>query len=140
MRRKVKPPTRGLAFSGRPGDMQEFFDVWRLRGFAASFSDFLHEWYASPCAEALKVPPPRKVQPEFRAFLAAVVETLALDHGFEVPDWCFAPEARLEAPICWEVFRCDENHRDLRPIELRSTPTIFRQHGIYVKANVLSHV
>ena len=136
---------RGLAYAGRPGDMQELFTHWRQVGFRRAFAEFLDEFYVCPAQEALDVPPPPGVEPEFRAFLAATVETLALDWGFSVPAWAQAQDAILDTPICWEIWRApstyhpEDRERIARIVE-KEAPTVFRQHGILVRANVISRV
>ena len=134
---------RGLAHSGRPGDMGELWQVWRKRGFRAGFSEFLDEFYLHPSAGALDTAPPNGIDPEYRAFLAATCETLALDHQIPVPEWTQRVNATLDTPICWELFRgtapCHPNDREtLTEIIAQSTPEVFRRHGILVRANVLS--
>jgi hypothetical protein len=136
---------RGLAHSGRPGDMLEFYHIWRKAGFARAFNEFLDEFYTCPVQSALDAEPPHGLDPEFRAFLAAVVESLALDWDFEVPEWCHRDNAKLEVPICWELFRNGSNYHPedrerIATLVARDTPTVFRQHGIHVRANVLKRV
>ena len=136
---------RGMAYAGRPGDMQELFTHWRQVGFKRAFSEFLDEFYTCPAQEALDAEPPAGIEPEFRAFLAATVETLALDWGYTVPVWTQAPSAVLATPICWEIWRApstyhpEDRERIARIVE-KEAPTIFRQHGILVRANVISRV
>lgn len=110
-------------------------------GFGRAFTGFLDEFYSCPTAEALATPPPEGAPAEYRAFLAAVAETLALDFGFQAPTWAF--EEILPEAICWEEFRNvlpKDALTKLRPIIARQTPTVFRQHGIHVRANVLRRV
>lgn len=132
---------RGLQASGRPGDIPELWDRAAFVGFGRAFTDYLDEFYAIPAQAALDIPPPEGTQAEYRAFLAATVETLALDHGFRVPDWALTeilPEA-----ICWEAFRKiipSQTLTEMKDAIAHHAPTVFRQHGIHVRANVLRRV
>lgn len=136
---------RGLDYAGRPGDMAELFIQWRKVGFARAFGEYLDEFYTCPAQEALDPEPPSGIEPEFRAFLAAVVESLALEWEFNVPEWCQRENTVLTNPICWEVWRApstyhpDDRERIRRIVE-KEAPTVFKQHGILVRANVLSRI
>ena len=136
---------RGFAHSGRPGTIPELLTHGATVGFSRAFAEFLDEFYVCPAQSALDPEPPAGVDPEFRAFLAAVVESLALDWGFNTPAWATAPDTCLGTPICWEIWRApstyhpDDRERIQKIVE-RETPTIFKQHGIHVRANILKRV
>ena len=130
---------RGLAFSGRPGDLQELFTHAKKVGFDRAFSEFLDEFYVAPVQAALDVPAPADQPAETRAFLAAACEELAREWGFKIPDWVHAEV--LPSPIVWEI------HRGILPAESAAkvaaivgklTPPTFRRHGILVRASVLT--
>ena len=129
----------------RPGNMVELMDHWRKLGFSRAFVDYLDEFRARPSQRALDPEPPSGVDPEFRAFLAATVESLAHAHGLKIPGWTQRPNARLQTPVCWELFRrsrdyAPEDYDQITQATERVTPPVFRQHGILVKANVLQRV
>lgn len=129
---------RGMAVTGRPGDLGELWARAAHVGFGRAFTEFLDEFYSSPSEVALATPPPEGVAAEYRAFLAAAAETLALDFGLPAPSWAF--DEILPQTICWEEFRKAipaESVEEMRPIITRQTPTVFRQHGISVRANIL---
>ena len=132
---------RGLQVSGRPADLPELWARAAFVGFGRAFTEYLDEFYAIPAQSALDIPPPEGIQAEYRAFLAATVETLALDYRLRVPDWALTeilPEA-----ICWEAFRKaipEAALDEMKDAITQQTPTVFRQHGIHVRANVLRRV
>lgn len=130
---------RGLAFAGRPGDLQELFTHAEKVGFDRAFSEFLDEFYVAPVQSALDVPVPPTQGPEVRAFLAATVEELAQEWGFKVPEWVRGEV--LPSPIVWEIHRGvlpPESAAKVSAIVGRSTPPTFRKHGILVRASVLT--
>lgn len=145
MRCRKPTPKRGLSYSGRPGNMLELFKSWRQRGFATSFSEFLDEFKQSPDPAALQEEPPHGIPQEYRAFLAATCEMLAVSAGFPVPEWCNRPNAVLPEPVCWDLFRsstlCHPDDRETYSAKVAmDTPAPFKRRGILVRASVLSRI
>ena len=116
--------------------------VARLAGGGDSFdrcvANFLDEFKVAPSAGALSAEPELLVptlgeRGRVRdAYLAAVAEHLACQHGFSVPAWAVADERKLHRP--WFASKLAA----LRAVLLLESPAAFRSRNLFVSENALT--
>ncbi|HEY0455570.1 MAG TPA: hypothetical protein VGE41_04305 [Verrucomicrobiae bacterium] len=99
--------------------------------------NFLNEFRFAPGPERLAEQPKRLVEVVEKgeicdAYLAAVAETLAGEHGMAVPSWAWSEDRKLHRPwfaLPWA---------GLRAVLLHESPAAFRSRNLFVSANALS--
>lgn len=83
---------------------------------------------------AIKSEPPTTGDLRWDAFLAALVEWLAVRHGAEVPPWVRNPSRYLDA--AWWVTTMPSLHA----WEFAGSPASFQSHGVYLHRDSLANV
>jgi transcriptional regulator with XRE-family HTH domain len=133
----VRPDERTVAGLARAiaGDLERDREertvpVRRAAEFAARFERSEPETRSL----AIRIEPPTTGEHHWDAFLAAVVEWLAVRHGVEVPAWVHAPSRYL--PRAWWVTTMPS----LRAWEYAGSPASFQAHGVYLHRESLTNV
>jgi hypothetical protein len=115
-----------LAAAGEPFDycLAGFLDEFRLCPQGQSLAE-------TPLLQAPAFGDPGKVRD---AYLAAVAEQLACQHGFPVPPWVHADARKLHRPWFASPLAA------LRAVLLLESPPSFRARNLFVSENALSRV
>jgi transcriptional regulator with XRE-family HTH domain len=104
--------------------------VRRAAEFAAHFDR------SEPSTEQsmIRPRPPRTGDAHWDAFLAALVEWLAVGHGVDVPEWVHDPSRYLKEG--WWVTTMPSMHA----WEFAGSPASFQSHGVYLHRDSLANV
>lgn len=127
--------------AGRPCTLLEMmFSAWQ-HGWDEALVGYLRQFRAAPVPGALENPP-RALTGYYRALIAAVVETLATEQGWEVPAWtqgpdCFLAELHLGLPDRLRRLLSLDDQQALISVMSQSCPEPFRRRGVIVKWNLL---
>jgi len=101
---------------------------------AAEFAAWFAHRDAATQHVAIESEPPSTGDPRWDAFLAALVEWLAVRHGVEVPSWARDPARYLDA--AWWVTTVPSLHA----WEFAGSPASFQSHGVYLHRDSLTNV
>jgi hypothetical protein len=85
-------------------------------------------------ARAIGEAPPPTGDPRHDAYLGALAEHLALEHGLPVPGWCREPTRFLER------FWFPSTVRGFRALAIAQSPAAFRRRGIFIARGSLQRV
>ena len=122
-----RPPYRGLTAAELAVEIsRRIGDPARVDRLVLQFIDDFTAAGRREKARKLRSRPPATGDPRLDAYLAALVEQLALDAGLEVPAWAVEDDRVLE-PWWFPV-----DLPSIRPAALAESPAAFRRRGIFI--------